>query len=79
MSPLSLQDSQQWSSNGFNPFGMDLISTANYFNLSFESQQLSLPKLNFQVLMSCISHRPYLDSKNDYNNFNQFLNSNPTI
>ncbi|KAJ5124656.1 uncharacterized protein N7515_008481 [Penicillium bovifimosum] len=78
VNPLVLQGSQQWPSNGFNSFDeMDLMSTADYSNMSFDDQQLS-PMFNRQVPMNCISQGSYVDSKTDYDDFNQFLNPNPT-
>lgn len=77
VNPLALQGPQQWH-NGFNPFDeMDLMSTTDYSNLSFDDQQLS-PMFNRQVPMNCLSQGSYLDSKTDYDDFNQFLNPNPT-
>ena len=79
VNPLALQGPQQWPSNGFNPFDeMDLMSTADYSNMPFDDQQLSSPMFNRQVPMNCLSQGSYLDSKNDYEDFNQFLNPNPT-
>jgi hypothetical protein len=75
VNPLALQG-QQWN-NGFNPFDdMDLMSTTDYSNMNFDDQQLS-PMFNRQP-MNCLSQGSYLDSKNDYEDFNQFLNPNPT-
>jgi hypothetical protein len=77
VNPLALQD-QQWPGNGFNPFDdMDLMP-ADYSHLPFDDQQLSSPMFNRQVPMNCMSQGSYLDSKNDYDDFNQFLNPNPT-
>ncbi|KAJ5154107.1 uncharacterized protein N7500_009546 [Penicillium coprophilum] len=77
VNPLALQGPQQWPSNGFNPFDeMDLMST-DYSNLPFDDQQLS-PMFNRPAPMNCLSQGSYLDSKNDYEDFNQFLNPNPT-
>ncbi|KAJ6132785.1 hypothetical protein N7471_008000 [Penicillium samsonianum] len=79
VNPLALQGPQQWPSNGFNPFDeMDMMSTADYSNMPFDDQQLSSPMFNRQVSMNCLSQGSYLDSKNDYEDFNQFLNPNPT-
>jgi hypothetical protein len=77
VNPLALQG-QQWN-NGFNPFDdMDMMSTADYSNMNFDEQQLSSPMFNRQLPMNCLSQGSYLDSKNDYEDFNQFLNPNPT-
>lgn len=66
VNPLALQGGQQWNNNGFSPFDeMDLMSTADYTNLSFDESN-SLPMFSRQVPMNCIS--------NDYEDFNQFLN-----
>ncbi|KAJ5864354.1 uncharacterized protein N7529_006270 [Penicillium soppii] len=72
VNPLALQGSQPWPNNGFNPFDeMDMMSTADYSNMNFDDQQLSSPMFNRQVPMNCLS-------QNDYDDFNQFLNPNPT-
>lgn len=72
VNPLALQGgSQQWNNNGFSPFDeMDLMSTADYTNLSFDEPN-SLPMFNRQMPMNCIS-------SSDYEDFNQFLNPNAT-
>lgn len=72
VNPLALQGGpQQWSNNGFGAFDeMDLMSTADYTNLSFDEPS-SLPMFNRQVPMNCIS-------SSDYDDFNQFLNPNGT-
>ncbi|KAJ5114625.1 hypothetical protein NUU61_000384 [Penicillium alfredii] len=77
VNPLALQGSQ-WPNSGFNPFDeMDMMTTADYSNLSFDDQVPS-PMFNRQMPMNCVSSTPYLDSKNDYDDLNQFLNPNPT-
>ncbi|KAJ5288499.1 hypothetical protein N7478_001529 [Penicillium angulare] len=70
VNPLALQGgSQQWAPNGFGPFDdMDMMTTADYSNMSFD-EQMSSPMFNRQ--MNCVS-------STDYEDFNQFLNPNPT-
>ncbi|KAJ5306632.1 hypothetical protein N7508_005647 [Penicillium antarcticum] len=75
VNPLALD--QQWPNNSFNPFeDMDLMS-ADYSHMPFDDQ-LSSPMFNRQVPMNCLSQGSYIDSKNEYDDFNQFLNPNPT-
>lgn len=70
VNPLALQGPQQWPSNGFNLFDeMDLMPSAEYSNLPFD-EPISSPMFNRQMPMNCVS--------NDYEDFNQFLNPNPT-
>lgn len=80
VNPLALQgpqqqQQQQWSNaGGFNAFDeMDLM-IPDYSNLSFEDQAL----FNRPMPMNCMPSGSFLDSKNDYEDFNQFLNPNPT-
>lgn len=72
VNPLALQGGpQQWSNNGFGAFDeMDLMSTADYTNLSFDESS-SLPMFSRQMPMNCMS-------SSDYDDFNQFLNPNGT-
>lgn len=72
VNPLALQGGPpQWPNSGFNPFDeMDLMSTADYTNMSFE-EPLSSPMFNRQMPMNCLS-------SSDYDDLNQFLNPNPT-
>ncbi|CAG8274708.1 unnamed protein product [Penicillium salamii] len=75
VNPLALQDPQQWNGQ-FNPFDeMDLLP-GDYTNMPFDDQQLS-PMFNRQM-PNCLSQGPYMEQKNDYEDFNQFLNPNPT-
>lgn len=71
VNPLALQGPPQWNNNsGFNPFDeMDLMSTADYSNMKFEEQSMQSPMFN-QMPMNCVG--------GDYDDFNQFLNPNPT-
>ncbi|KAJ5624677.1 hypothetical protein N7510_000986 [Penicillium lagena] len=84
VNPLALQggpqQQQQWSSNpSFNPFDeMDLMNSADYANLSFDDNQMASPMFNRHMPMNCMSSGSFVDSKNDYEDFNQFLNPNPT-
>lgn len=69
VNPLALQGPPQWNNSGFNPFDeMDLMSTADY-SMKFEEQGLQSPMFN-QMPMNCVG--------GDYDDFNQFLNPNPT-
>lgn len=84
VNPLALQgppppSAQHWNStpgsvgggNGFNPFDeMDLMSTADYTNLKFEDSMAS-PMFG-QISLNCVP------GSGDYDDFNQFLNPNPT-
>ncbi|KAJ5819706.1 hypothetical protein N7474_005297 [Penicillium riverlandense] len=84
VNPLALQggpqQQQQWPNNpGFNPFDeMDFMNSADYANLSFDDNQMASPMFNRQMPVNCMSSGPFVDSKNDYEDFNQFLNPNPT-
>ncbi|KAJ5885288.1 hypothetical protein N7495_009798 [Penicillium taxi] len=72
VNPLVLQDSsQQWSTgNGFISFDdMDLMNSTDYSNINFEDA-IPSPMFSRQMPMSCVS--------SDYDDFNQFLNPNPT-
>jgi hypothetical protein len=77
VNPLALQGpqhqhQQQWGNPnaGFNPFDeMDLMSTADYTNMKFEDSMPS-PLFQNQIPMNCV--------QSDYDDFNQFLNPNPT-
>ena len=71
--PLGLQP---WPTNGFSSFDnvslfddMDMMITADYTSLSFNNHTAS-PMFNRQALMDSIA-------SNDYEDFNQFLNTNP--
>ncbi|KAJ5594516.1 uncharacterized protein N7459_000724 [Penicillium hispanicum] len=72
VNPLALQGGpQQWPNNGFNPFDeMDMMTTTDYSNLSFD-EPIPSPMFNRQMSMNCVS-------STDYEEFNQFLNPNPT-
>lgn len=84
VNPVALQggpqQQQQWSNNpGFTPFDeMGLMNSADYANWSFDDIQMASPMSNRQMPMNCISSGSSVDSRNDYEDFNQFLNSNPT-
>lgn len=71
VNPLALQGGpQQWSTNGFGPFDdMDMMGSADYSSLSFDDQ-IPSPMFNRPMPMNCVS--------TDYEDFNQFLNPNPT-
>lgn len=81
VNPIALQGPQPWSNNnGFESFDeMDLMGSADYANMPFDDP-MSSPLFNRQIPMNCITTASYLDnnSKNDYEDFNQFLNPNPT-
>ena len=72
VNPLALQGGpQQWAPSGFGPFDdIDMMTSADYSNLSFDEQMQS-PMFNRQMPMNCVS-------SSDYEDFNQFLNPNPT-
>ncbi|KAK9311344.1 hypothetical protein V1524DRAFT_473365 [Lipomyces starkeyi] len=84
VNPLALQggpqQQQQWSNNpGFIPFDeMDLMNLADYANLSFDDSQMASPMFNSQMPMNYMSSGFFVDPKNDCEDFNQFLNPNPT-
>ncbi|KAJ5937442.1 hypothetical protein N7454_004742 [Penicillium verhagenii] len=61
----------QWSTaGGFGAFDeMEMMSSADYSNLSFEDQ-IPSPMFSRQMPMNCV--------QTDYEDFNQFLNPNPT-
>lgn len=72
--PLGLQP---WPTNGFSSFDnvslfndMDMMNTANYTSLSFDSH-IPSPMFNRQALMD-----PF--ASNDYEDFSQFFNTNPS-
>jgi len=71
VNPLALQSGQQWPNGGFSSFDeMDMMmSSSDYANLSFE-EPMSSPMFNRQMPMNCVG--------SDYEDFNQFLNPNPT-
>lgn len=79
--PIALQDPQPWSNNnGFGSFDeTDLMSSTDYTNMSFDSL-MSSPMFNHQVPMNCIMSTSFLgnNTKNDYEDFNQLLNPDPT-
>ncbi|KAJ5162414.1 hypothetical protein N7492_007806 [Penicillium capsulatum] len=69
VNPLALQGPPQWSGNGYNLFDeMDLMPGADYSNLSFEE-----PMFNRPMPMNCVPN-----DYEDFKDFNQFLNPNPT-
>jgi hypothetical protein len=71
VNPLALQSPQQWPTSGFGSFDdMEMMSSADYSNLSFD-EQIPSPMFNRQMPMNCVS-------STDYEDFNQFLNPNPT-
>lgn len=72
VNPLALQGGQQWPNGGFSSFDeMDMMmSSSDYANLSFD-ESLSSPMFNRQMPMNCVPG-------SDYDDFNQFLNPNPT-
>ncbi|GAD92162.1 C6 transcription factor (Fcr1), putative [Paecilomyces variotii No. 5] len=78
VNPLALQGSQQqWSQNSFGPFDdMDLMSSTDYSGLPFD--EVSSPMFNRQMPLNCMPTTAFMDTKNDYDDFNQFLNPNPT-
>lgn len=79
--PIALQGPQPWpNNNGFEAFDeMDLMGSTDYTNMSFDDP-ISSPLFNRQIPMNCIASASFLDNntKNDYEDFNQFLNPNPT-
>lgn len=76
--PVALQG-PQWSNNDFGGFDdMDLMGSTEYSNMSFDDPMASSPMFNRQISMNCISSASFLDTKNDYDEFNQFLNPNQT-
>lgn len=78
VNPLALQDPQQWSSSGFSPFDeMDLMGPNDYTGMSLDDQPLPSPIYNRQIPLNCMTSTPFMD-KTEYEDFNQFLNSNPT-
>lgn len=81
VNPIALQGPQPWSNNnGFGTFDeMDLMSSADYTNMSFDDP-ISSPMFNRQMPLNCIGSTSFLDNtKNDYDDtINQFLNPNPT-
>lgn len=78
--PVALQGPPQWSNNGFGGFDdMDLMGSTEYNNMSFDDPMASSPMFNRQIPINCIASASFLDSsKSDYDEFNQFLNPNPT-
>lgn len=72
VNPLALQGGPpQWPNNGFNSFDeMDMMATADYSNLSFD-EPIASPMFNRQMPLNCVA-------STDYEDFNQFLNPNPT-
>ncbi|KAI9928043.1 hypothetical protein ASPWEDRAFT_113645 [Aspergillus wentii DTO 134E9] len=78
VNPIALQGGpQHWPNNGFGAFDeMDLMGPADYANLSFDDQ-MSSPMFSRQIPMNCMTSG-YMDTKSDYEDFNQFLNPNPT-
>lgn len=79
VNPIALQGPQQWSSNGFSPFDeMDLMGPNDYTNMSFDEQPLPSPIYNRQIPLNCMTSPPFMDTKSEYEDFNQFLNPNST-
>lgn len=80
VNPIALQGPQPWpNNNGFGGFDdMDLLGSTDYTNMSFDDP-ISSPMFNRQIPMNCITSASFLDNtKNDYEDLNQFLNPNPT-
>ncbi|THC91420.1 hypothetical protein EYZ11_009111 [Aspergillus tanneri] len=76
VNPVALQAPHQWANNNFGAFeDMDLMTTADYTNMSFEDP-ISSPMFNRQIPMNCMISSSYLDPKNDYEDISQFLNAN---
>ncbi|KAF7590787.1 hypothetical protein BBP40_002355 [Aspergillus hancockii] len=73
VNPIALQSPQQWPNSINNFDDMDLMTTADYTNLSFDDS-ISSPMFNRQIPINCMS---YMDTKNDYEDISQFLNANP--
>lgn len=83
VNPIALQGAPpQWPSNAFGSLDeMDLMAGSEYSGLPFDDQQLFTGR---QVPMNCMaaaaasSSSSFLDTKPDYDDFNQFLNPNAT-
>jgi hypothetical protein len=84
VNPLALQDGPQkplqWSNNpGFVPFDeVGLMVSADYASLSFDDNQMTSPMFNRQLPMNCMSSASFVNTKNDYEDFNQFFNQSST-
>lgn len=79
VNPIALQGPQQWSSNGFSPFDeMDLMGPSDYTSMSFDDHPLQSPLYNRQIPLNCMASTPFMDTKGEYEDFNQFLNPNST-
>lgn len=84
VNPIALQgpQQQQWpSNNGFCDFDdVDFMSPTDFgTGLGFDDQQIgNSPVFNRQIPMNCMTSNMYMDTKAEYEDFNQFLNPNPT-
>lgn len=75
VNPIALQG-PQWSNNGFSsPFDeMDLMPS-DYTNMSFDDQ----PVYNRPLPLNCMTSTSFMDTKSDYEDFNQFLTNSAEI
>lgn len=79
VNPIALQGPQQWPTSGFCAFDeMDLMAPTDYTSLSFDDQQINSPMFNRPIPLNCMASASFMDTKSEYDDFNQFLNSNPT-
>lgn len=78
VNPIALQGPPQWPNSNFGTFDeMDMMGPSDFTSLSFDDQ-LSSPMFNRQIPINCVTSASFMDTKSDYEDFNQFLNPNPT-
>ena len=80
VNPIALQQGPQWPSNssfcGFDD--MDFMAPSDYNSgLPLDEPQISSPAFNRSVApLNCLIS-PFIDTKSEYDDINQFLNPNP--
>ncbi|KAH2978234.1 hypothetical protein KXW58_004937 [Aspergillus fumigatus] len=76
--PIGLQGTPQWPNSGFGTVeDVDMMGASDFTSLSF-NDQLSSPMFNRQMPINCVTSDSFTDTTSDYEDFNQFLNANPT-
>ncbi|BDD63265.1 hypothetical protein MPDQ_003532 [Monascus purpureus] len=85
VNPIALQGpQQQWPNSGLPSSGfcdfddVDFMSPTDYTSMPFDEQQINSPMFNRQIPVNCMASNLFMDTKSEYDDFNQFLNPNPT-
>ncbi|KAN0082075.1 hypothetical protein V8E54_003373 [Elaphomyces granulatus] len=76
--PIALQGPQQWTQSTFTQFDeMDLIGTNDFAGIAFDDHNVATtPVFSRHFPLTCLPSTSYLDTRNDCDDFNQFLNPN---